>query len=58
MKVPEGFEPVCDSFTEDGNKERLVWIPVDYPKKYYPEFFKTELINISQDVRRFITKDI
>ena len=39
-------------------KERLVWITADYPEKYYPEFFKTELINISQGVRHFITKDI
>jgi ADP-ribose pyrophosphatase YjhB (NUDIX family) len=57
MKVPEGFEPVCNSFTEDGNKERLVWITTDYPKKYYPEFFKTELVNRSESVKHFVTRD-
>ena len=35
MKVPTNFEPVCDSFTEDGAKERLVWIRADHQKKYY-----------------------
>lgn len=24
MKVPENFEPVCDRFTEDGNKGWLI----------------------------------
>lgn len=58
MKVPEDFEPVCMSFTEDGAKERLVWIKADHPKKYYPEFFKTELINPSDYVKHFISSDI
>lgn len=57
MKVPEGFEPVCNSFTEDGNKEQLVWITADCPKKYYPEFFKTELANRSVSVKHFVTRD-
>lgn len=30
----------------------------DCPKKYYPEFFKTELIKPSQRVKHFVTKDI
>ena len=49
MRVPEDFEPICDSFTEDGDKERLVWIKADHPKKYYPEFFKTELSNPTKE---------
>ena len=58
MKVPENFEPVCNSFSEDGVKERLVWIKADHPKKYYPEFFKTELKNPSKEIKHFVTRDI
>lgn len=58
MKVPNDFEPICDSFTEDGNKERLVWIRAEHPKKYYPEFFKTELANPSMNVKHYVTKDV
>jgi len=57
MKVPDDFEPECNSFTEDGNKEYLVWISSDHPKKYYPEFFKTELSNPSMEVKRFVTRN-
>lgn len=58
MKVPENFEPVCNSFSEDGHKENLVWITADYPKKYYPEFFKTELANPTMEVKHFVTRDV
>lgn len=58
MKVPEQFEPVCNSFSEDGEKEHLVWISADHPKKYYPEFFKTELKHPSMEVKHFVTKNI
>ncbi len=58
MKVPADFEPVCESFTEDGLKERLVWIKADHPKKYYPEFFKTELANPSKEVKHYVTSDL
>lgn len=58
MKVPEDFEPVCDSFTEDGDKERLVWIRANHPKKYYPEFFRTELANPSKDIKHYVTKNV
>ena len=58
MNVPTDFEPVCDSFTEDGDKERLVWIRADHQKKYYPEFFKTELANPSKDVKHYVTKNL
>lgn len=58
MKVPEGFEPVSSDFTEDGLKEHLVWIKADHPKKYYPEFFKTELKNPSHSIKHFVSVDI
>ncbi len=44
MKVPPDFAPVCGSFTEDGQKEFLHWVPVDTPVPYYPGFFRTELL--------------
>lgn len=58
MKVPADFEPLCESFTEDGLSERLVWIKADHPKKYYPEFFKTELKNPSREIKHFVTNDV
>ena len=58
MKVPENFEPVCNSFTEDGNTEYLIWIKPDHPKKFYPEFFKTELFHPSKEVKHFVTRDV
>lgn len=58
MKVPENFEPVCDSFTEDGNKEHLVWIRADHPKTYYPAFFRMELANPVKEVKHFVTKQV
>ena len=58
MKVPEDFEPVCYSFTEDGNQEFLKWITVDEPQKYFPEFFRTELLEPSDVVKHFVSRDI
>lgn len=58
MKVPEDFEPVSDSFTEDGNPEFLKWITVDEPQTFYPEFFRTELLNPSQNVKHFVTRNV
>ena len=58
MKVPEDFEPVCYSFTEDGNKERLVWITAEHPKTYYPEFFRTELANPSKEIKHVVTRQV
>lgn len=58
MKVPFDFEPICNSFTEDGNKEHLVWIRADHNKKYYPEFFKTELTNPSKEVKHYVTREM
>ena len=57
MKVPAGFEPACQSFTEDGGEEFLQWIDIDDPIKYYPEFFRTELIKPSDSVKHFTTDE-
>lgn len=56
MKVTDGFEPKCGSFTEDGIEEQLCWISPDSPVKYYPEFFRTELKHPEKTVK-FITTD-
>lgn len=57
MKVPEDFEPVCGSFNEEDNKEHLMWVVLDSDKKYYPDFFRTELVKASHGVKHIVTKD-
>src|SRR5574344_790425 len=58
MKVPSDFEPVCNSFTEDDQKEHIKWISIDSNQKYFPEFFRDELKDITEGVKHFVTKDI
>ena len=55
MKVPEDFSPACGSFTDDGQEEFLCWIAPDDPVIYYPDFFRTELLQPREGVRHFIT---
>lgn len=57
MKVPEDFAPICQSFTEDGQEEYLRWIIPDTPIRYYPEFFRTELISPDKGVKHFLTDE-
>lgn len=57
MKTPENFEPACESFTEDGNKEFLRWIAPDDPIRYYPAFFRTELLRPVSEVKYIITDE-
>ena len=54
MKVPDDFEPVCMSMTEDDHEEFLRWIDVNDPIKYYPEFFRTELLHPEHGVKHFV----
>lgn len=54
MKVPEDFEPVCESVTESGYREFLVWVSPDDPRKYYPAFFRTELRHPQNEVKYFL----
>jgi len=58
MKVPEGFRPDSDCFTEGDCRKRLVWITADTEWKYYPEFFRTELLHPTEGVRHIVTNDI
>jgi hypothetical protein len=55
MKVPEEFELVSNSFTEDGDEESLQWIEPDTDITIYPEFFKTELLQQQMGVKHFVT---
>lgn len=55
MKTPENFEPVCDSFSEDGIRESLVWVAPEEGRKLYPVFFNDELRHPSEQVKHFLT---
>ena len=54
MKVPDDFEPVCMSITEDDQEEYLRWIDIDEPVKYYPEFFRSELLHPTDGVKHVL----
>lgn len=58
MNVPEGFEPVCESFEEGGARERLEWLDLDAKKTFYPEFFRTKLAKPSDGVKHILTRDL
>ena len=57
MKVPEDFEPVSMSMTEDDHEEVLRWIDIDAPIRYYPEFFRSELLHPADGVKHFVTDE-
>ena len=55
MKTPDDFEPVCDSFTDDESKERLVWVDEESEITYFPTFFREELGKPSNTVKHIVT---
>ncbi len=55
MKIPDGFEPFCESFTEDNTEEFLRWISSNEEMTIYPDFFKEELRHPEMTVKHFIT---
>ena len=57
MDVPEDFEPMCDSINEAGVKEHLHWVSPDTPMTIYPEFFRKEAVNPSDDVLYSLTDE-
>ena len=57
MKTPDDWNFACESFTEDNSKEHLLWVTPETEKKIYPEFFRTELKNPSEQVKYMITDD-
>ena len=58
MKVPDDFEPVGESRTDDGRvRETIQWVSPDDPRTIYPEFYRTELANPVRTVRHFVTDE-
>ncbi len=57
MKVPENFEPVCGSITEDGQTEYLEWVSPDEPRTIFPAFFRTELDINDRTVKHRVKDD-
>lgn len=57
MKVPDGFSPVSESFTEDQSKEYLEWVSPDEERTIYPSFFRTELAHPTDSVKHFVTDE-
>lgn len=57
IKVPIDFAPICDSFTEDNNKEHLKWVSAKENIKMYTDFSKTELNNPTDTVKYFVNDE-
>ena len=57
MKVPEDFEPVCRSVTEDGQTEYLEWVSPDEPKTIFPDFFRTDLDITDRSIKHRVKDD-
>ena len=57
MKVPEDFQPQCESFTDDNSREKLVWATADCKQMLYPEFFRTELKDPKPYVIHIVTDE-
>lgn len=57
MKVPEDFEPVCNSITEDGQTEYLEWVFPNEPRTIFPDFYRTELDITDVSVKHKVKDD-
>lgn len=57
MKVPEDFQPKCESFTDDNSREKLIWVTTDCKQMLYPEFFRTELEDPKPYVIHIVTDE-
>ncbi|MBE6634123.1 MAG: NUDIX domain-containing protein [Ruminococcaceae bacterium] len=57
MKVPLGFEPICQSFAEGETKEYLHWVNPAEARKIFPAFFKTELQPSVRYVRHLVNDE-
>ena len=57
MNVPEDFEPMEKSFTEDGRAEYLRWVEPDTPLTIYPEFYRREALDPPPGVRYYLTDE-
>lgn len=58
MKVPEDFEPVGESATDEGRvRETMQWVSPDDPRTIYPEFYRTELRHPVLSVKHLVTDE-
>lgn len=59
MKTDKEVHLVSNSFTEQGEKESLHWIPLENITDIYlfPEFFKTKLLNPTNEIQHIITRE-
>lgn len=57
MKVPEDFNPRMTHITDSGVKEHLEWIYPDDKRKYYPEFFRSELKHPVKHIKHIVTDE-
>ena len=60
MKTPDDMTNMTEgSIGADGGVESLHWLPIDKLSDYpvFPEFYKTELQNLTNEVKHFVTKD-
>jgi ADP-ribose pyrophosphatase YjhB (NUDIX family) len=59
MKDMDELDTICKSFTENGAKEELQWIPLNELKNryIYPEFFKERLFHTSIGIEHILTID-
>ena len=58
MNTPEDFEPVFDHLSDGEIDEYLIWITLDEKKRFYPKFFREELLHPSKNIKHFITKEV
>ena len=56
MKTPDDYEPTTMRFKEGNREEKLTWVSFDTKEIMYPEFFKTELMHPTNEVK-FIMDD-
>ncbi len=57
MEVPDDFEPLCRSVTEDGQTEYLEWVSPDEKRTVFPEFFRTDLDIHDKTIRHTVKDD-
>ncbi len=57
MKVPADFYVETGVETADDDRETLVWLDWHSDEKYYPQFFKTELDNPSDEIKHIVTDE-
>lgn len=57
MKTPQDFTPAWEIFEDGGNTDKLVWLDPKAKEKYYPEFFRTELLDVANREVKYIFTD-